>query len=56
VNELTVFRLVSIHNLRYTLGLLADARAAIVEGRFAAFREGVVARRASPDGAAGRGD
>jgi queuine tRNA-ribosyltransferase len=32
--ELSAFRLVSIHNLHYTLGLLLDARRAILAGEF----------------------
>jgi queuine tRNA-ribosyltransferase len=44
-NELTVFRLASIHNLWYTLELLRSAREAISSGRFAAFRQEVVDRR-----------
>ncbi|NNF69424.1 MAG: tRNA guanosine(34) transglycosylase Tgt, partial [Acidimicrobiia bacterium] len=34
-------RLVTIHNLHYTLGLVADARAAIADGRFEGWAEGV---------------
>jgi queuine tRNA-ribosyltransferase len=37
VNEITVFRLLTIHNLTYTLGLLKEARQAILEGRFGDF-------------------
>jgi queuine tRNA-ribosyltransferase len=44
-NELTVFRLVSIHNLWFTLDLLRQARTAIVEGRFAPMLDEFVARR-----------
>ena len=36
-NELTAFRLLSIHNLTYTLALVASARHAIAAGRFEAF-------------------
>jgi queuine tRNA-ribosyltransferase len=36
-NELTAFRLLSIHNLTYTLGLVASARQAINTGRFESF-------------------
>jgi queuine tRNA-ribosyltransferase len=43
--ELTVFRLVSIHNLWFTLDMLAGARAAIVEGRFAAHHAAFLTRR-----------
>lgn len=34
-NELTAFRLISIHNLTYTMNLMVEARAAIEAGRFA---------------------
>lgn len=44
-NELTVFRLVSMHNLHFTLSLLAEARQAIVAGRFADHHAEVVERR-----------
>ncbi len=44
-NELTVFRLVSMHNLTFTLSLLADARRAIIDGRFADHHAAVVERR-----------
>jgi queuine tRNA-ribosyltransferase len=44
-NELTVFRLLSIHNLHYTLGLLAGARAAILRGEFGRFVAEFRARR-----------
>jgi len=44
-------RLVSLHNLRYTLRLLERARQAIVAGRFATWRNYVVRRRGvNPDG------
>ena len=36
-NELTAFRLTSIHNLTYTMKLMTDARAAIETGRFVDF-------------------
>lgn len=45
-NELAVYRLVTIHNLTYTLRLMASARAAILAGEFADFRAEVVTRRA----------
>lgn len=48
-NELTVFRLLSLHNLTYTLRLLAQAGAAIRTGTFEDFRRQVVEAR-SPDG------
>jgi queuine tRNA-ribosyltransferase len=38
VGEPTAWRLLSIHNLAFVLGLMADARAAIAEGRFEALR------------------
>jgi queuine tRNA-ribosyltransferase len=44
-NELLGKRLLSIHNLRYTLALLDAARRAIADGSFAAFRRSVVERR-----------
>jgi queuine tRNA-ribosyltransferase len=43
--ELLGHRLLSIHNLTYTLGVLAGARRAVAEGAFAAYREQVTARR-----------
>ena len=51
--ELLGHRLLSIHNLTYTLGLLAGARRAIAGGEFAAFSAGVTAGR-RPRGAGGR--
>ena len=36
-NELTAFRLTSIHNLTYTMELMVGAREAIEAGRFADF-------------------
>lgn len=42
-------RLASLHNLRFYLGLLEQARAAIREGRFAAFRAERLARAGLPD-------
>ena len=36
--------LLSLHNVAFYLRLMADARAAIAEGRFAAFRAGRLAR------------
>jgi queuine tRNA-ribosyltransferase len=36
--------LLSLHNLAFYLGLMREAREAIREGRFAAFREGCLAR------------
>jgi queuine tRNA-ribosyltransferase len=43
--ELSVFRLLSIHNLAYTLGLMADTRAAIAAGTFAEHHQRVIDRR-----------
>lgn len=43
--ELLGGRLVSIHNLRYTLRLLEQARSAIAESRFDEWRSGVLRRR-----------
>jgi queuine tRNA-ribosyltransferase len=36
--ELLAYRLLSLHNVTFYLGLVASMRTAIVEGRFAAFR------------------
>lgn len=44
--ELLGQRLLTIHNLAYTLALLQETRAAITEGRFAEFRAGVESQRA----------
>lgn len=44
-NELTVFRLLSIHNLFYTLGLMTNVRRAISEQRFDAYRSEVIGDR-----------
>ena len=46
VKEISAFRLVSMHNLHYTLGVLREARIAIRDGRFERFRKAVVSRRA----------
>ena len=43
--EMLGHRLLSIHNLHYTLAMLAGAREAIREGRFGAYRAGVLAAR-----------
>ena len=45
MKELSAHRLLTIHNLRYTLDLVSSARAAIVGGAFAAFVAGVVDAR-----------
>lgn len=44
--ELLGGRLLSLHNLRYTLALLEDARESIAAGSFETWRRGVLARRA----------
>ena len=38
VGEPTAWRLLSIHNLAFVLGLMTEARSAIAEGRFDALR------------------
>jgi queuine tRNA-ribosyltransferase len=38
VAEPTASRLVSLHNIAWTIGLMNDARQAIVEQRYEAFR------------------
>lgn len=43
--ELALYRLVTLHNLTYTLGLMNTARQAILQGEFTPFRSGVIARR-----------
>ncbi|MEM9517012.1 MAG: tRNA guanosine(34) transglycosylase Tgt [Actinomycetota bacterium] len=43
VGEPTASRLISLHNVAWTLALMADARTAIVEGRFDQFRRAVLA-------------
>jgi queuine tRNA-ribosyltransferase len=43
--ELLGHRLLSIHNLTYTLGVLAGARRAVEKGEFNAYREGLTAAR-----------
>jgi queuine tRNA-ribosyltransferase len=50
--ELLGHRLLSLHNLTYTLGVLAGARRAIADGGFAEYRAAVASARA--DGAGGR--
>ncbi|HSJ27638.1 MAG TPA: tRNA guanosine(34) transglycosylase Tgt [Acidimicrobiia bacterium] len=51
--ELSVLRLLSIHNLAYTLRLMAQTREAILAGRFSEHHAMVVERRRNGD--AGRG-
>jgi queuine tRNA-ribosyltransferase len=43
--ELLVHRLLSIHNLTYTLGVMRGAREAVVEGRFGQFKAETIASR-----------
>jgi queuine tRNA-ribosyltransferase len=47
--ELLYFRLASIHNLRFLMRLMEQARAAILDGTFAALRERFVAGFIPPD-------
>jgi queuine tRNA-ribosyltransferase len=47
--ELTVYRLLTLHNLTYYLGLMAAMRAAIVDGTFAALRQAVLEAYGSAD-------
>jgi queuine tRNA-ribosyltransferase len=51
--ELLGHRLLSIHNLAYTLGVLAGARAAIARGEFEGFRRAALDRRVPDDGPKG---
>ncbi len=44
--ELTYFRMASLHNLHYYLNLMRDARQAILEDRYAAFKKAFYAKRA----------
>jgi queuine tRNA-ribosyltransferase len=46
MKELTAYRLLTIHNLRYTLDLIATAREAIENGAFETFVDGVGEARA----------
>jgi queuine tRNA-ribosyltransferase len=46
--ELSVHRLLSLHNLAYTMRLMQDVRSEIADGRFAEFRASTIARRLSP--------
>ena len=45
--EISVFRLLSLHNLTYTLGLMRQTREAVAAGRFDDHRATVIARRAN---------
>jgi queuine tRNA-ribosyltransferase len=47
--ELTVYRLLTLHNLTYYLGLMAGLRAAIADGSFAALRLAVLEAYGSAD-------
>jgi queuine tRNA-ribosyltransferase len=49
--EMLGFRLLSIHNLAYTLRLMRAARAAVEAGHFEAFRQEALGRRVSGAGA-----
>ena len=42
--ELLVYRLLTLHNVTFYQGLMADVRRAIVEGAFEAFRARFLAR------------
>jgi queuine tRNA-ribosyltransferase len=46
MNEITGFRLLTIHNLRYTLDLVAEAAEAIEGGRFDSYLASVLSQRA----------
>jgi queuine tRNA-ribosyltransferase len=46
MNEITGFRLLTIHNLQYTLDLVAESAAAIDEGRFDSYLQSVSQERA----------
>jgi queuine tRNA-ribosyltransferase len=52
-DELLGHRLMSIHNLTYTLGILRQAREAIASDRFEPFRQGVMSRRSQDAGGEG---
>ena len=45
--ELTVYRLLTLHNLTFYLGLMAEMRAAIAGGTFATLRRAVLDAHAS---------
>ncbi len=47
-DELTGVRLLTVHNLAYTQALVRGARAAIVAGRFAAYRDAILAGALPP--------
>ncbi|MDH3260109.1 MAG: tRNA guanosine(34) transglycosylase Tgt [Acidimicrobiia bacterium] len=46
--ELSVYRLISLHNLSYTMRLMQDVRSAVAAGRFAEFHAATISRRLSP--------
>jgi len=48
-NELLGLRLLSVHNLRFLLDLVAEARTAIQEGRFRAYKSDALARLAAQE-------
>ncbi len=47
--ELLAYRLASVHNLRFVTRLMEEARSAIVEGRYGAFRDAFLARYRATD-------
>lgn len=47
--ELLAYRLASVHNVTYTLGLMANIRSVLADGTFDALRESVAARYARVD-------
>ena len=47
--ELLAYRLASVHNLRFITRLMEETRGAIVDGRYAAFRDGFLARYRATD-------
>ena len=46
--EISIHRLISLHNLTYTMRLMQDVRSAIAAGRFTEFHAATIARRLSP--------
>ena len=48
--ELLGYRLISLHNLTYTLGLMRRLRSALADGSFGHLRDAIVARFPTPDG------
>ncbi len=47
--ELLAYRLASVHNLRFVMRLMEEARTAIVDGRYASFRDAFLARYRTTD-------